>query len=98
MCEQIDDTDIADSIPTMDKAARYRIQVVGKLDPSWSDRLGGLQIAVTGQAGKRTITTLSGLLIDQCALAGVLITLHDLQLPILSLTYLKEKGGQEGWN
>ncbi len=98
MCDQINDTDISDSLPTMDKAARYRIQVVGKLDPSWSDRLGGLQITVTGQAGKRTITTLNGLLIDQCALAGVLITLHDLQFPIISLTYLKEKDGQKEWN
>ena len=60
----------------------YRIRVEGSLDPSWSDRLGGMAITVAGQSGAKTITVLEGELADQSALMGVLHSLHELHLPL----------------
>ena len=68
-----------------DMPATYRIRVQGILAESWSDRLGGLTITTIGQAGEAPVTTLSGPLRDQAALCGVLNTLHDLRLPLLSV-------------
>ena len=60
----------------------------GVLDPSWSDRLGGLKITVTRQEGATPHTTLAGDLLDQAALMGVLDKLYDLRLPLLSVQCL----------
>ena len=70
---------------TIDQPARYCIQVVGYLDENWSDRLGGLKINSSSQEGKKAVTTLSGQLIDQAALFGVLKALYDMRLPLLSV-------------
>ena len=69
--------------------ATYRIRVKGYLDDSWSDRLGGMNIEVTGQ-GKAQKATLVGRLTDQAALLGVLNTLYNLHLPLLSLELEEE--------
>lgn len=57
------------------------IYVKGHLDPSWQEWLGGLTILheATG------ITLLTGTLLDQAALHGVLGTLRRLNLSLLSL-------------
>jgi hypothetical protein len=60
------------------------IRAEGMLDPSWSDRLGGLCIRVT-DAGGRPATRLSGRLMDQGALVGVLVALYDLGLVLVSV-------------
>jgi hypothetical protein len=58
-----------------------RIYVKGHLDPSWQEWLGGLTILheATGT------TLLTGTLLDQAALHGVLGTLRRLNLSLLSL-------------
>jgi hypothetical protein len=71
--------------------AIYRIRVSGKLDASWSDRLAGMTITVDSQQGQKPVTTLEGLLTDQAALSGVLNTLYDLHLPVLSVEYVGSK-------
>jgi hypothetical protein len=68
----------------------YRILVQGTLDASWSDRLAGLQITSGRGDMAAEITALQGRIRDQAELAGVLNTLHDLHLPILSVEVLKE--------
>jgi hypothetical protein len=65
--------------------ATYQICVQGILDKGWSDRLGGVTITATGQTSDAPVTTLSGRLLDQAALFGVLNALHDLRLPLLSV-------------
>jgi hypothetical protein len=65
--------------------ATYRISVQGDLPESWSDRLGGMTIAVITEADQAPVTTLCGPLRDQAALLGVLNTLYDLHLPLLSV-------------
>ena len=73
----------------IDKSAIYCIRVIGFLDESWSERLGGMTIAASSQEGDQTVTTLSGKLIDQAALFGVLKTLYDMRLPLLSVECLQ---------
>lgn len=74
---------------TIDRPATYSIRVIGELDQSWSDRLGGLTITCSGQEGKQRITTLSGSIIDQAALFGVLKALYDMRLPLLSVEFME---------
>jgi hypothetical protein len=47
-----------------------------------------MKIATTDRAEEAPVTTLSGRLPDQAALLGVLNTLYDLHLPLLSMEYL----------
>ena len=67
----------------------YRIRVRGRLDPSWSDRVGGLSITNLDDGDLET-TTLVGTLSDQSALSGVLNTLVDLRLELLSVDQIDE--------
>ena len=69
----------------IDQSATYSIQVAGYLDESWSNRLGGLTIRVSDPDENTLVTTLSGSLIDQAALFGVLKALYDMRLPLLSV-------------
>ena len=69
----------------LDARDRYRILVLGTLDAGWSDRLGGMTISATRLADGTTATTLIGNLADQSALVGVLNTLHDLGLSLVSV-------------
>ena len=79
----------------IDQPATYRIQVAGYLDEHWSNRLGGLKISNTSQDENTLITTLSGALIDQAALFGVLKALYDMRLPLLSVECLKINWNQD---
>ena len=63
--------------------AAYRIEVEGHLDEHWSDRLGGMRISTHKRADQSTVTTLTGRVRDQAALAGLLNSLYELHLPIL---------------
>lgn len=63
----------------------YRITVEGKIDPSWSDWLGGIQFVSRKEANDMTVTTLCGALIDQAALRGLLNRLWDLNLIVRSV-------------
>ena len=62
-----------------DQPGIYSISVSGMLDPSWSDRLGGLTIVNTAGKDESRIANavLTGRLVDQAALIGVLNTLYD---------------------
>ena len=71
-----------------DSPAAYQISVQGRIDTNWSDRLGGMSIFQTTEGAAPSITTLEGELKDQAALAGVLNTLYELHLPIISVTCL----------
>ena len=73
------------------EAATYRIEVQGRLDENWSGRLGGMRIALSSEAGRSSVTTLSGRVRDQAALMGVLNSLYELHLPILSVEIMGEQ-------
>ena len=65
----------------------YAIRAQGRLDATWSDQLGGMRITVTG-SGRHSVTILVGRLTDQAALLGVLNTLYELGLPLLSVEFV----------
>lgn len=59
----------------------YQIRVEGELDRSWADWFGGMMIAP--QANGETLLT--GAVIDQAALFGVLKKVRDLGLSLVSV-------------
>jgi hypothetical protein len=71
-----------------DRPATYQISVQGRIDPDWSDRLGSMAVHLPEDESRLPVTTLKGELSDQAALAGVLNTLYELHLPILSVLCL----------
>jgi hypothetical protein len=83
---------VKNAIP-FDRPATYQIRVQGSIDPEWSDRLAGMTIRLTAEEACPPVTTLKGELSDQATLAGVLNTLYELHLPVLSvlcLSYLPD--------
>ena len=76
---------------SMHSPATYRIIVRGALDPSWSDRLGGMCIStMQSQHGEKDVESiLEGRLPDQAALSGVLNALYELHFPVVSTDCLK---------
>jgi len=75
----------------VDSKAEYTIRVSGYLDESWSERLGGLAIHAHEIAVRKPETTLTGPLVDQAALLGVLNTLYNLRLPLILVECLSVK-------
>ena len=63
----------------LDKPATYEIRVKGALDLAWSDWFDGFDITLDGD-GK---TLLTGAVVDQAALYGILLKLHNLGLLLL---------------
>jgi hypothetical protein len=72
----------------LDSPANYSIRILGYLDKSYADRLGGLQITHSQVGAEETITTLTGPLIDQAALFGALNALYNMRFSLLSVEYL----------
>ena len=68
-----------------DHPATYQIRVQGRVNPDWSDLLAGMAIYLTISEDNPYVTTLEGELRDQTALAGVMHTLYELHLPVLSV-------------
>jgi hypothetical protein len=64
--------------------ATYSIRVGGAIDPSWSERLGGMRVTVI-HAGNSAATELFGDLKDQAELISILEALYGLGMPILSV-------------
>ena len=73
--------------------AVYEIRVKGHLGGRWSEWFGGLRITnlENGDA------LLSGEIMDQAELHGVLAKVRDLGLPLVALTSI-EREKEMGWN
>ena len=68
--------------------AVYRICILGYLDANWSEYCGGMAIEHANDPKFHALTIMTGRLIDQSALIGVLNSLHDLGCPIMSVEYI----------
>ena len=79
--------------PRLDQPATYAIKVQGRLDAGWSAWFVGLAVSVAGGGSAPAITTLTGPVIDQVALHGLLARIRDLGLPLLSVQCLDESAG-----
>ena len=69
----------------------YKIRVKGHLDPCWSEWFDGLRI--TNEPNGEAL--LSGYIVDQAALNGVLAKVRDLNLQLISVTSV-QTDHQEG--
>lgn len=69
-----------------DEPATYSIQIQGTLAAHWADYLGGLVIKSDRRQGL-PVTTLSGPVLDQAALLGVLNHIYDMGYPLLNVEY-----------
>jgi hypothetical protein len=59
----------------------YQIRIKGHLGPQWIEWFDGLTITL----GENGDTLLTGLVIDQAALHGILKKVRDLGMPLLSV-------------
>jgi hypothetical protein len=77
---------------SIDKSAYYSIQILGVLDQDWADQFGELQVHITQPETNSgaAMTTVVGQVTDQAALVGLLNLVYNLQLPLLSVSYLGE--------
>lgn len=67
----------------IDEPGIYRIIVQGRLDDSWSDWFGGMEMSTVRDDDGRIMTSLSGPIIDQGQLHGLLSRVRDLGLTLL---------------
>jgi hypothetical protein len=63
----------------------YQITVKGQLNPNWADWFDGLTITPLPNG----TTVISGPVVDQAALHGVLRKVRDLGVPLLSVTRVR---------
>jgi phosphoserine aminotransferase len=71
------------------KPAVYEITVLGELNEKWLQRLGGLKISRKSAKYKKPVSILKGSLKDQSALSGVLNTLYEMHLSVVSVKMIK---------
>ena len=71
---------------------QYHIRVQGHLSPQWSDWFEGFTItnSVDGEA------VLSGMILDQAALFGLLSKISNLGLPLLSVNRVENEEASHG--
>ena len=69
----------------MSSAEVYQIKVRGRLDARWSDWFGGMAITCEIGSDGLPVTTLTGAVVDQAALRGILWRLWDLNLRLISV-------------
>ena len=67
------------------KSAFYQITIEGKIDANWSDWLSGMRLVSQKEANGMQVTILSGEIVDQAALRGLLNRLWDLNLVLRSV-------------
>jgi hypothetical protein len=78
-----------------DAPAHYEIRIKGHLDARWADRFDGLSFTHESDG----TTTLSGPVVDQAALHGLLRRVRDLGMPLLSVVRLTPgDAGKGGWS
>ena len=75
------------STEDQDAPGLYEIRIKGHLDDRWADRFDGLTI--TREDNDDTLLT--GPVIDQAALHGVLRKVRDLGTPLLSVIHVEPK-------
>ena len=72
----------------LDMPVNYSIRVQGVLDESYFDRLGDMLIKVINREYQNPETTLTGRVRDQAQLMGILNSLYELHLPLLSVSII----------
>jgi hypothetical protein len=66
----------------------YSITLQGRLDEAWGKWLTGLTIDITADEHGSCVTKLTGTIVDQAALRGLLNQLWDWNLTLITVTRL----------
>jgi hypothetical protein len=69
----------------------YEIRLKGHLDQRWADRFDGLTITLDDNGETR----LTGPVVDQAALHGLLRKIRDLGLPLVAVSQVEPKPAQD---
>ena len=64
----------------------YQIKLRGRLDASWSDWFDGMTVTFENKDDGSPVTALTGVVMDQAALHGLLSRISDLNLTLISVT------------
>ncbi len=75
--------------------ATYHIEVEGEIRKSRFDRFGAMRLTTRTRKDKSLVTILVGRVRDQAELSGVLNSLYDNHLPILSVKFLDDEEGNQ---
>jgi hypothetical protein len=67
-------------------ADRYEVRLTGHLDARWTDWFDGLAVSY----GSDGTTVISGHIVDQAALHGLLQRVRDLGLPLVSVRQVED--------
>lgn len=70
--------------------AAYQILVKGYLDESWGERLSDMKIVNLNTDVGQPITKLSGVVSDQAELLGVLNSIYEMHMPLISLELIED--------
>jgi hypothetical protein len=68
-----------------DQSATYQIKVQGRLEERWAQWFDGMSIAFERAEDGSTVTVLTGSVVDQAALYGLINRMRDLGLPLISV-------------
>jgi hypothetical protein len=75
-----------DPKPDLDKPMDYQIRVKGHLGSQWTDWFGGFTVTLEDNGD----TLLTGPVVDQAALHGLLRKVRDLGIPLVSVVRITE--------
>jgi hypothetical protein len=78
---------------TMSGPAEYRICVQGAIERSWAELFAGMKVAYRNVTTPNALTVLTGDVLDQAELIGLLNRLYGLGLPLVSVQWRRRKGG-----
>ena len=70
--------------------AKYRIEVQGRYNETWTDWMEDLEINIISQDNEPTITVVTGIMKDQAGLHGVLNRIRDLSIPLISVQFIHQ--------
>lgn len=74
-----------------DGPAVYRIRMKGRLGEDWSDWFESMEMDVDTDSRGNPVTTLTGRVIDQAALQGILARIAGLNLDLISVQRVSEE-------
>jgi hypothetical protein len=77
------------STEAQDQPGQYEIRIKGHLDDRWDDWFGGLTITLENNGE----TFLTGPVVDQAALHGLLRKVRDLGMPLISVNRVESGQG-----
>lgn len=78
--------------PNTSSPATYQITIKGLLSEHWADWFNGILINFMTDSTGKPHTILTCQVRDQAELHGILNRLNNLNLPLLEVTYIRDKG------